>query len=278
MISADDSAVTFKDSTDIAAAPFAGNVAVPALLAARILTNFSNAKGRLLGVRLQVAACAALTGTIGVDVSDATHGEPCFTLRTMNPRRRVGDVHASTVRIGPPCGRRVGLLLALAAAACGADHRRPHTAAINTISVGTTSTAEASTPIDITATAPSDWQPVGWTLWQCFVPSTWRIQNHVDESATLFVNAKGDARVSIGAITETEFMEHFRDKAGATDCLVNGIRGRCTQFETDNVVGYSVGVFSSGQSMFVECGGLSGGGLKDVCSVVVGSLQRSPVH
>ena len=70
MISADDPAVTFTESTDIAAVTFAGNVAVPTLLTAKIPTNSANAVGRLLGVRLQVAAAAALTGniTIGVDL------------------------------------------------------------------------------------------------------------------------------------------------------------------------------------------------------------------
>lgn len=70
MISADDPAVTFNEATDIAAVTFAGNVAVPTLLTAKIPTNSANALGRLLGVRLQVAASAALTGivTIGVDL------------------------------------------------------------------------------------------------------------------------------------------------------------------------------------------------------------------
>jgi hypothetical protein len=70
MVSADDPAVTFDESTDIAAVTFAGNAAAPALYTAKIPTNSANAIGRLIGVRMQVVASGALSGsiTIGVDV------------------------------------------------------------------------------------------------------------------------------------------------------------------------------------------------------------------
>jgi hypothetical protein len=70
MVSADDPAVTFDETTDIASVNFAGNAAAPALYTAKIPTNSANAIGRLIGVRMQVVASGALSGsiTIGVDL------------------------------------------------------------------------------------------------------------------------------------------------------------------------------------------------------------------
>jgi hypothetical protein len=128
--------------------------------------------------------------------------------------------------------------------------------------------------VDITVVAPTDWQPVAWGEWRCFVPPTW-LQRRVWEGGTAYEDPNGVAVVSIGLLVETDFNEEFAQKEeGAKYCSVRGIRGRCRTIDTQDVVAHSIGVLSGERGVFVECGGPTAPGLRELCKMIIGTLER----